>query len=80
MGSKNSLIQQLPLTAGLSKPPLQLNPIMHSSKAIKMEPVSGGPLSSLNFAEKANRPQLDPINLQMKKAGRGISSTSRSGY
>ena len=68
------------MNAGLSKPPLQLDPINHSAKPVKMMD-SSGPLSSLNFAERANRPHLDPINLSSKKmSGRNISSTSRSGY
>ena len=71
----------LPINAGLQKPPLQLDPISHSAKPIKMQNL-GGPLSSLNFAEKANRPTLDPINLKSAKKStpRGISSTSRSGF
>lgn len=60
-----------------SKPPMLLNPINHKPP-VPMAPE--GPLSSLNYAEKANRPQLDPINLSQKRAGRGISSTSRSGF
>ena len=40
----------------------------------------GGPLSSVNFAEKANRPTLDPIQYSNKKQIRGISSTSQSGF
>lgn len=86
MGGKHStLITQIPMNAGLSKPPLQLDPIHHSAKPMKLDAMkmvdNTGPLSSLNFAERANRPHLDPINLSSKKmSGRGISSTSRSGF
>jgi len=74
-------LNQIPLNAGLSKPPLQLDPIMHKAQPSPM--MNNGPLSSLNFAEKANRPTLDPINYSAtakKKVVRGISSTSRSGF
>ena len=58
--SKNTLITQIPINAGLQKPPLQLDPLNHIAKPTnKLH--TGGPLSSLNFAEKANRPTLDPI-------------------
>lgn len=78
--SKNTLINTIPINAGLQKPPLQLNPINHTAVPKPMMP-NKSPLSSLNFAEKANRPTLDPINLNTgKKMGRGISSTSRSGF
>lgn len=71
---------QIPIQAGLQKPPLQLDPLVHANKPVPMVN-SGGPLSSLNFAEKANKPLLDPINLSSKKhSNRGISSTSRSGF
>jgi len=71
----------IPSNAGLQKPPLQLDPIAHSAKPhIRLQENSGhAPLSSLNFAEKANRPTLDPIMLSDKKR-RGISSNFRSGY
>ena len=72
----------IPVNAGLQKPPLQLDPIAHSVKPhIRLQENTGtAPLSSLNFAEKANRPTLDPIQLSDKKKARGISSTFRSGY
>lgn len=76
ISSKNSMIS--PISSNVTKPPMQLNPINHSSKPVPM--ATGGPLSSLNYAEKANRPQLDPINLSAKRTNRGISSTSRSGF
>ena len=63
---------------------MQLNPINHASKPpqpnLNNMSAASGPLSSLNFAEKANRPTLDPITHSSKKMGRGISSTSRSGF
>ena len=71
------------MATSLSKPPMQLNPIIGQKPfppSMSQTPNAGGPLSSLNFAEKANRPTLDPINLSAKRQPRGISSTSRSGF
>lgn len=71
INSKNTLLNQLPVSCGLQKPHNALQPLQISKPSLM-------PLSSLNFTEKANRPPLDPISTAKKP--KGISSTSRSGY
>ena len=75
----------IPITAGLQKPPLQLDPIHHSARPSLRKLENTGPLSSVNFAERANRPMLDPIcvsnsNAKSSLRNASISSTSRSGF